>query len=110
MLIYQHDGLPHMTSGLARAVPGRLNYFNSSLSAHLRVLLRAVQCSGNEDNILECPYQLNRDACDHTQDAGVICLGEPATTTPTTTTTTTTPSTTTLPPRICTFYDSINTI
>jgi len=90
-----------LSSGLAREVPSSSNLFNAA-SSNLTVLLRVVQCSGNEDSLLDCLFQLNNGACGHDQDAGVICLGDRANTTSTSITPTTPAgSTTTLPPRIC---------
>jgi len=94
-------------------VLARKNLFNAT-SSNLTVHLRAVQCDGNEESILFCPFQLNNGVCRHDQDAGVLCLGDRLTTTLMTTTSATTLSTTTLPPRICMFaarpqpYDSKN--
>ena len=41
------------------------------------ILLRDVDCEGNEANILECnhPEVNNLGFCDHQTDAGIICQG-----------------------------------
>ena len=64
--------------------------------------MRGVQCDGNEEIILSCPFQLNNGLCGHDQDAGVIC-DEAVTISSTPATTTTTPrvSVITQPPDVC---------
>ena len=34
-----------------------------------------VLCQGFEPNLLICPSKLNTSSCDHSLDAGVICIG-----------------------------------
>ena len=87
----------YVCSGLARALTGSSSMF-TPVPATLPVWLRAVQCDGSEGNIASCPFQLNRNACSHGQDAGVLCLGSAVTTTASTAMKVTP---TTLPPKIC---------
>ena len=37
------------------------------------ILLNDVECSGNEQSLLECPSTKTPDNCDHSEDAGVRC-------------------------------------
>ena len=87
--------------GAALAIPGGSTF--GPAAANVPVYLRAVQCDGNEASIAACPYQGNwgvpNNACPHTQDAGVACLGDLISTTVSTTPRTTP---TTIIPRICT--------
>ena len=38
------------------------------------IVLNDVQCSGSENALLDCPANVDHD-CDHSEDAGVRCLG-----------------------------------
>ena len=35
-----------------------------------------VDCVGNEDSILDCPYDSGTDDCTHAQDVGVVCYNQ----------------------------------
>jgi len=48
-------------------------------STSLNVLVRNVQCNGNESNIFKCPFELNDGICEHDKDVGIVCLGDPET-------------------------------
>ena len=101
-LIMRRNSLPcSLYSGLARAVLGSTGLFNKTPSSNLAVHLRAVQCDGDERSLSQCRYQENNGICNHSQDAGVFCLGDRLSTTRTTVRSTSPVSTTTLPPRIC---------
>ena len=39
-----------------------------------RILLRYVNCDGNEDNLADCAHAgIERYSCSHTRDSGAVC-------------------------------------
>lgn len=57
-----------------------------------RIWLDNVECEGDESTLLNCRFiGWGNSNCDHSQDAGVICLGNKETTNPPTTPGPTTP-------------------
>ena len=41
------------------------------------IVLDNIECLGNEESLLSCPYQDSVDInCDHSEDASVICQGK----------------------------------
>ena len=49
--------------------------YGSSAQGAGPIVLYNVQCTGEEQRLLECPGSaLDVDSCSHTEDAGVTCL------------------------------------
>ena len=54
-----------------------VTYYNSALGTG-PIWLNSLNCTGTEQNILECPRQLelgNPFACSHSVDVSVVCPG-----------------------------------
>ena len=71
--------LPHKKlSWCHTGVINRRNYYgdDSVSEADLPIHLNVVQCSGGEDRLIDCPWQLERTStnCNHFEDAGVSCI------------------------------------
>ena len=51
-------------------------HISSSLSGAIPIWLDNVDCSGNEDKLIDCRHSgVGKHNCDHGQDAAVICRG-----------------------------------
>lgn len=90
----------HVYSGVAQPVPGGNDLFQQ-VDSSVKVWWRGVLCDGNEANIAFCEFQLNTGSCSHSQDAGVLCLGDAVSTVSSSTVTPKASTTTTVQPRIC---------